>query len=59
LGQKRTLIVKGVKENTYSKFWTDINVGDELMCIDDMAVHKFEFKEAMDMDGLKAILYIM
>jgi hypothetical protein len=46
-GRERTLIVKGVKENTYAKFWTDISVGDELMSIDDMAVHEFEFEEAM------------
>eukprot|EP00804_Cyclotella_cryptica_P020229 CCRYP_010930-RC/>CCRYP_010930-RC protein AED:0.04 eAED:0.04 QI:95/1/1/1/0.91/0.91/24/65/5640 len=46
-GREKTLIVKGVKEGSFASYFTDISVGDELICIDDTPVDQLKFEEAM------------
>lgn len=46
-GREKTLIVKGVKEGSFASHYTDICVGDELICIDDTPVDQLKFEEAM------------
>ena len=43
----RTLIVKGIREDSYASYFTDIIVGDELIMIDAIPVEQLTFDEAM------------
>jgi hypothetical protein len=46
-GREKTLIVKGVKKGSFASYYTDITVGDELVCIDDTPVEQLTFEEAV------------
>jgi hypothetical protein len=46
-GREKALIVKGVKEGSFASYYTDISIGDELICIDDTPVEQLKFEEAM------------
>ena len=46
-GRDRTLIVKGIREGSYTSLFTDVIVGDELILIDGIAVESLTFDEAM------------
>ena len=46
-GRERALIVKGIKEGSYSSYFTDIIVGDQLIMIGDISVEQLTFDQAM------------